>query len=136
MHGLSAEVLARVYQENQTYLWDRNASGIRRCQKPCRRSWAIGLGQVWAEAQAYENQCNLATGEIAALQQELVNELRRIGNNLNQLARLGHIHNRKHGVLSMPDSGIAAQTMRQLAELEEAVAKFDDGMKSQRTHSA
>ena len=54
-------------------------------------------GQVWAEAQAYHQGRNLASGEVADQQRQLIAELRRIGNNLNQLARLGHIQNRKHG---------------------------------------
>lgn len=85
-------------------------------------------GQVWAESQAYHDGRNLASGEVADQQRQLISELRRIGNNLNQLARLGHIQARKHvGIRATPDA-ITTETMQQLTLLEEAVAKFDDGI--------
>jgi hypothetical protein len=85
-------------------------------------------GQVWAESQAYLAGQTLATGEIADRQRELVTELRRIGNNLNQLARLGHIQSRKHGGLKKPDDALTTEAMQQLARLEAVVTKFDDGV--------
>ncbi|RUS63678.1 plasmid mobilization relaxosome protein MobC [Pseudorhodobacter sp. E13] len=84
-------------------------------------------GQVWAESQAYCSDRAIATGEIADLQRELVAELRRIGNNLNQLARLGYIQNRKQGALKQSDDTLTVKTMQQLSMLEAAVTKFDDG---------
>ncbi len=83
-------------------------------------------GQVWSEAQAYRNGQNLANGEVADQQRQLIAELRRIGNNLNQLARLGHIQNRKHGGIKPSDDAITTEAMLQLAKLEVAVTKFDD----------
>ncbi len=85
-------------------------------------------GQVWAEAQAFHHGRSLATGEVADQQRQLINELRRIGNNLNQLARLGHIQNRKHGGIKAPDDAITTEAMQQLAKLEAVVTKFDDGV--------
>lgn len=85
-------------------------------------------GQVWAEAQAYHRGLTLASGEIADQQRQLISELRWIGNNLNQLARLGHIQNRKHGGINPSDDAITAEAMQQLAKLEEVVTKFDDGV--------
>lgn len=85
-------------------------------------------GQVWAEAQAYHLGRKLASGEIADQQRQLIAELRRIGNNLNQLARLGHIQNRKHGGIKPSDETITAEAMQQLSDLEAVVAKFDDGI--------
>jgi len=85
-------------------------------------------GQIWAESQAYRAECILATGEIADQQRELVTELRRIGNNLNQLARLGHIQNRKSGTLKTSEGSLETEAMQQLARLEEVVTKFDDGV--------
>lgn len=85
-------------------------------------------GQVWAEAQAYQQGLALASGEIADQQRQLISELRRIGNNLNQLARLGHVQSRKHSGLNPSPDTITSQTMAELAELEAAVAKFDDGV--------
>jgi hypothetical protein len=84
--------------------------------------------QVWAESQAYFRAQPLATGEIADQQRELVTELRRIGNNLNQLARLGHIQNRKQGAVKTNEGSLEAEAMQQLARLEEVVTKFDDGV--------
>jgi len=85
-------------------------------------------GQIWAEAKAYRHGQTLDTGEIAEQQRELVTELRRIGNNLNQLARLGHIQNRKAGNLHRPDDSLTAEAMQQLERLEDVVMKFDDGV--------
>jgi len=65
----------------------------KRAEEAGRSVW----GQVRAEADAYRSQTALASGEIADQQRELVAEMRRIGNNINQLARLGHIQARKHG---------------------------------------
>lgn len=85
--------------------------------------------QVWAESVAYRSQTVLANCEIADQQRELVAEMRRIGNNINQLARLGHIQARKHGGLSSVNSdAIGTETIRQLEKLEAKVARFDDGM--------
>jgi len=85
-------------------------------------------GQIWAEAKAYRQGQTLGTGEIAEQQRELVTELRRIGNNLNQLARLGHIQSRKAGHLHRPDDALTTEAMKQLERLEEVVTKFDDGV--------
>ena len=86
-------------------------------------------GQIWTEAKAYRDQTILANGEIADQQRELVAELRRIGSNINQLAKLGHIKARKHGGLgSLTDDPIGTEALRQLAKLEARVARFDDGV--------
>ena len=85
-------------------------------------------GQVWAEAQAYRQGVVLASGKVAEQQRELVIELRRVGNNLNQLARLGHIDQRKQGDLARPNANITSQAHAQLAKLEAVVTKFDDGV--------
>lgn len=100
------------------------AAAKARADEAGRSVW----GQVWAEAQAYRQRTVLASGEIAEQQRELVVELRRIGNNLNQLARLGHIEQRKHGGLSQQDYNISRQAHEQLAKLEAVVTKFDDGV--------
>ncbi len=55
--------------------------------------------------------------------------MRRIGNKINQLARLGHIQARKHGGLgSSGGDHIGVEAMRQLERLEAKVARFDDGV--------
>ncbi len=81
-----------------------------------------------AEAKAYQNGQIQANGEIAEQQRALIGELRRIGNNLNQLARLGHIQSRKHGHLNQKGNRVGDEAMGQLSRLEAAVAKFDDGV--------
>ena len=85
-------------------------------------------GQVWAEATAYREQKLVPTSEIADQQRALIAELRRIGNNINQLARLGHIQSRKHGGIKTSEDTITAETMRQFEKLEAKVARFDDGI--------
>lgn len=86
-------------------------------------------GQIWAEATAYREQTLLPTSEIADQQRELIAELRRIGNNINQLARLGHVQARKHGGLgAQPSNLIGTEAMHQLEKLEAKVARFDDGI--------
>lgn len=103
---------------------DEHDAVKQRAEDAGRSVW----GQVWAESQAYSAERTLATGEIAEQQRALVSELRRIGNNLNQLARLGHIRNRKHGLTSKNDDALGDEAMKQLALLEDVVTKFDDGM--------
>ena len=86
-------------------------------------------GQVWAEATAYREQTVVPTSEIVDQQRELITELRRIGNNVNQLAKLGHVQARKHGGLgAQPSNPIGIEAMRQLEKLEAKVARFDDGI--------
>lgn len=86
-------------------------------------------GQIWAEASAYRQQATLSTSEIAEQQRELIAELRRIGNNINQLAKLGHVQARKHGgLVAQPSNSVGTEAMRQLEKLEEKVARFDDGI--------
>lgn len=97
----------------------------QRADNAGRSVWA----QIWAEAAAYREQATLSTNEIAEQQRELVSELRRIGNNINQLARLGHVQARKHGGLgAQPNNSIGTEAMRQLEKLEAKVARFDDGI--------
>lgn len=96
----------------------------QRADEASRSIW----GQIWAESKAYRNGQILASCEMAEQQRALIVELRRIGNNINQLARLGHIHNRKHGQLNQADSTVGGEAMRQLSKLEAAFAKFDDGV--------
>lgn len=86
-------------------------------------------GQVWAEATAYREQTLVPTSEIADQQRELITELRRIGNNINQLAKLGHVQARKHGGLGAQSSNpIGTEALRQFEKLEAKVARFDDGI--------
>ena len=53
--------------------------------------------QIWAESCAYRSQSFLPAPEIMARQDRMIAELRRIGNNLNQLARQGHVQDLPHG---------------------------------------
>ncbi len=86
-------------------------------------------GQIWAEACAYRAGTVLPTPVIAEQQRHLIAELRRIGNNINQLAKLGHIEARKHGSLApRDDDRIGQETLRQFSRLESIVARFDDNI--------
>ncbi len=85
-------------------------------------------GQVWAEACAYRRGERVLTLDEMEQQRLLVSELRRIGNNINQLARLGHIEARKHGGLQAPTGDhIGAEALRQFTRLEKLITRFADG---------
>ncbi|SNZ20092.1 mobilisation protein (MobC) [Cohaesibacter gelatinilyticus] len=85
-------------------------------------------GQVWAEACAYRRSERVLTLDEMEQQRLLVSELRRIGNNVNQLARLGHIEARKHGGLQAPSGDrIGAEALRQFTRLEKLITRFADG---------
>ncbi len=43
--------------------------------------------QLWQESQAYQQQRYLPSTTVERLHQELINQLRRIGNNVNQIAK-------------------------------------------------
>ncbi len=43
--------------------------------------------QLWQESQAYQQQRYLPSATIEALHRDLINQLRRLGNNVNQIAR-------------------------------------------------
>ena len=86
-------------------------------------------GQVWAESCAYRDETIVPTQEIAEQQRLLISELRRIGNNINQLAKIGHIEARKHGGLgTRADDHIGAETLRQFARLEAVVTRFGQAL--------
>ncbi len=82
--------------------------------------------QIWLESHAYVSGNTLPTAEIAEQQRELLAELRRIGNNINQLARLAHIRaNREGGLSSAPEDGLGAEAIRQFERLEAQITQFD-----------
>lgn len=71
--------------------------------------------QIWAESQAYRAQAFLPNEDIERQIETLHVELRRIGNNLNQLAKTGNIFGR----LRRPSA-----VMKQVEALEQTVAVF------------
>jgi len=71
--------------------------------------------QIWAESKAYRKAGFLPTPEILARQDRMIAEMRRIGNNLNQLARLGH--QRQLG-------NAAASIEAEMEALEQAILDF------------
>ena len=92
-----------------------------RAEKHDRSVW----GQIWAESVAYRRGQVLPTPEIEAHQRRLIAELRRIGNNLNQLAKLGHIQAMRGGGVAAPDGDrLGTEALRQMGALEDAVALF------------
>jgi hypothetical protein len=81
------------------------------------------LGQIGAEAVAYGSQTVLAGSGIADQPREPVAELCRIGSNINQLARPGHVQACKHGGLrSRTNDHIGVEAVRQLEKPEARVS--------------
>jgi len=72
--------------------------------------------QIWRESCTYRSQTFLPTTKLNSQIETLYAELRRIGNNLNQIAR-----NHNSGKVTDP---YLVQTSQQIAELEEAVSEF------------
>lgn len=84
--------------------------------------------QLWAESQAYLRGERVLTLNEAEQKRLMVSEMRRIGNNINQLAKLGHIEARKHGGLTATSGDrIGTEVLRQFTRLERLVTKFADG---------
>ncbi len=82
--------------------------------------------QIWLESRAYIEQSELPTSEIAEQQSVLISELRRIGNNINQLARLGHVQaSRARGLTALADDRLGIEALRQFERLEQKVARFE-----------
>lgn len=71
--------------------------------------------QIWLESCAYRKAEFLPTAQIMARQDRMVAELRRIGNNLNQLAAQGHVHHLPQG---------AQDVTSQMLALEQTVLEF------------
>ena len=90
-----------------------------RAEQTGRSIWA----QLWAESQAYRKGATVPTMEIEERQRLLLIELRRIGNNVNQLAKLNHLK-AKQSEATVPTSEDIAAAFEQL---EQAVAKMSSG---------
>ena len=89
--------------------------------------------QIWLESRAYVSGDTLPTAEIAEQQHELLAELRRIGNNINQLARLGHVRTaRDGGLTAAPEDGLGVEAIRQFERLEAKVAQFETNLRRTR----
>lgn len=71
--------------------------------------------QIWQESQSYRNNNYLPDREIKDQISELCTELRRIGNNINQIAKKTHLFSSQSSEREARD---------QIAQLEEAVAQF------------
>jgi len=113
--GYWQEYAKKVKRVFGTLTPEDHAEAKERAEANGRSIW----GQIWAEACAYRAEQVLPTPLIA--------ELRRIGNNINQLAKLGHIEARKHGSIApRNDDHIGQETLRQFSRLESVVARFDD----------
>ena len=76
--------------------------------------------QIWAESQAYRAGATVPTEALEEGQQALLIELRRIGNNLNQLAKLGHIRARRNDddLTAQGDDEIGVAALRWCQSLE------------------
>lgn len=71
--------------------------------------------QIWAESCAYRKVEFLPTAEIMARQDRMIAEMRRIGNNLNQLAAQGHVQHLPQG---------AQDVVTQMRALEQSILDF------------
>lgn len=71
--------------------------------------------QIWAESKAYRRQEYLPTMQLSREIERLYVELRRIGNNLNQIAALGHTYK---GSIDL------AEVSKFLKSLEASIAAF------------
>lgn len=92
-------------------------------------SWAAPWGRNRMWAGEYRSGVVLAPTDILLTQDNLVGELRRIGNNINQLAKLGHIHAKKSGGIgASSDDRIGQECLRQFERLERAVLKFENAI--------
>ena len=71
--------------------------------------------QIWAESCAYRKAEFLPAPEIMARQDRMIAEMRRIGNNLNQLAAQGHVQHLPQG---------AQDVASQMQALERSILDF------------
>ena len=127
----SAEELARAQAYNRTY-WQDYAKRHKRvfgtlslaehsevkhiADQNHRTVWQ----QICAESQAYRAGTTVPTQTIEDGQQALLMEMRRIGNNLNQLAKLGHIraHREDGDLTAQGDDEIGIAALKWCQDLE------------------
>lgn len=78
--------------------------------------------QIWTESQAYRTKTTVPIQTLENGQQSLLIEIRRIGNNLNQLAKLGHIRaNREGNLTAQGDDQIGVTVLRWCQALERQI---------------
>lgn len=88
-------------------------------------------GHIYACACAYLSGRQLASADVLTVQTELVTELRRIGNNLNQAVRLGHIKAHKDGALYADiDDEIGQSILSTFERLEQRLRQFETDVKT------
>ena len=81
--------------------------------------------QIWAESAAYAENAVLPTAEIAALQRELLEELRRIGDAAEQLARQGALRTDADGMpIANEGDALGADAATWFETLEAKVCAF------------
>lgn len=86
-----------------------------RAEKNERAVWQ----QLVAEARAYRSGGIVPTLEHTELLRQAIGELNHIGNNINQLTRLGHLQSQKRGPWeSDPEKPLTEEVQRQLNRLE------------------
>ena len=83
-------------------------------------------GEIYACACAYVKNTILAYPDILNAQTALQTDLRRIGNNINQAVRLGHIKAHHDGTLyAVHDNEIGQAVLNQLHKLEARITLFE-----------
>ena len=88
-------------------------------------------GHIYACACAYLSGRPLVSVDVLNVQTELVAELRRIGNNLNQAVRLGHIKAHKDGTLyANTDDAVGQSILSTFERLEQRLRQFETDVKT------
>jgi len=83
-------------------------------------------GQIFTCACAYISGTHIASREILQTQNELLTEIRRVGNNINQAVRLGHIQAKRTGGLKAPENDEIGRTiLNEFETLERRITQFE-----------
>ena len=129
-----AAELARTQAYNRTY-WQDYAKRHKRVfgtlslaeyaeiKQTADQSHRTVWQQVWAESLAYRSGKQVPTQTLEDGQQALLIEMRRIGNNLNQLARLGHVraHTDDSELTAQGDDDIGVAALRWCQDLKRQI---------------
>lgn len=87
-------------------------------------------GQIYACALAYVSGQTVVSTDVLNAQKELTADLRRIGNNLNQAVRLGHIKAQKDGrLIADVNDDIGQSVLAAFEKLEKRICQFEADIK-------
>ena len=90
--------------------------------------------QLVAEARAYRDGDLVPTPEMLDLMRQAIRDINAIGNNINQLTKLGHLQSQKRGPWgAAPGTNLQDEVLRQLSRLEAKVTLFAGSAAVRRT---